>query len=95
MSKVAGHPSARSTSARLGDYFDNGSVQHLSHVILDLIRALPDSSALLLAGPTRRDGGKRGSTIGGAMALVGPRRVPTRLPQPRQCLPFAVVACGV
>ncbi|WP_018909473.1 hypothetical protein [Salinispora arenicola] len=34
----AGHPSARSTSARLGDYFDNDSVQHLSHVILDLLQ---------------------------------------------------------
>jgi hypothetical protein len=31
-----GNPSARLTSARSGDYFDNGSVQHLSHVILDL-----------------------------------------------------------
>jgi hypothetical protein len=32
----AGNPSARLTSARPGDYFDNGSIQHLSHVILDM-----------------------------------------------------------
>jgi len=31
-----GNASARLTSARSGDYFDNASVQHLSHVILDL-----------------------------------------------------------
>jgi hypothetical protein len=32
----AGNASARLTTARPGDYFDNGSVQHLSHNILDL-----------------------------------------------------------
>jgi hypothetical protein len=32
----AGNPSARLTTARPGDYFDNGGVQHLSHVILDM-----------------------------------------------------------
>jgi hypothetical protein len=32
----AGSPSAVLTSARPGDYFDNGSVMHLSHVIEDL-----------------------------------------------------------
>jgi hypothetical protein len=31
-----GNASARLTSARPGDYFANGSIQHLSHVILDL-----------------------------------------------------------
>jgi hypothetical protein len=31
-----GDASARLTTARSGDYFDDGSVQHLSHVILDL-----------------------------------------------------------
>ena len=31
-----GNSSARLTNARAGDYFDNGSVQHLSHVIQDL-----------------------------------------------------------
>lgn len=32
----AGSPSAHGTSALPGSYFDNGAVQHLSHVILDL-----------------------------------------------------------
>jgi hypothetical protein len=32
----AGNGSAHLTSARAGDYFDNGSIQHLSHVIQDL-----------------------------------------------------------
>jgi hypothetical protein len=31
-----GNASARRTTARAGDYFDNGSIQHLSHNILDL-----------------------------------------------------------
>ena len=34
----AGNPSARLTTAARGDYFDNGSVQHLSHVILDMVQ---------------------------------------------------------
>lgn len=34
----AGTDAARLTSARPGDYFDNGSVQHLSHVILDMLQ---------------------------------------------------------
>jgi hypothetical protein len=38
----AGNPSARVTSARPGDYFDLGSVQHLSHVILDLVAFYAD-----------------------------------------------------
>jgi hypothetical protein len=32
----AGNESARMTTARHGDYFDNGSIQHLSHIIEDL-----------------------------------------------------------
>jgi hypothetical protein len=32
----AGNASSRLTTAVPGDYFDNGSIQHLSHVILDL-----------------------------------------------------------
>jgi hypothetical protein len=32
----AGNASARLTTARRGDYFDTGSIQHLSHVIQDL-----------------------------------------------------------
>ena len=34
----AGNASAHLTTAAPGDYFDNGSVQHLSHVILDMIQ---------------------------------------------------------
>jgi hypothetical protein len=33
-----GNASARLTTAVGGDYFDNGSIQHLSHVILDLVQ---------------------------------------------------------
>jgi hypothetical protein len=34
----AGTPAARQTTAAQGDYFDNGSIQHLSHVILDMLQ---------------------------------------------------------
>lgn len=34
----AGNSSARFTTAVAGDYFDNGSLQHLSHVILDMLQ---------------------------------------------------------
>jgi hypothetical protein len=34
----AGNRSARLTTARPGDYFDTGTIQHLSHVILDLLQ---------------------------------------------------------
>ncbi len=34
----AGTGAARLTTAAQGDYFDNGSVQHLSHVILDMLQ---------------------------------------------------------
>jgi hypothetical protein len=42
----AGNSSARLTTARAGDYFDNGAIQHLSHVIQDLAQfyALPSST---------------------------------------------------
>jgi hypothetical protein len=33
-----GSPAARFTTAVPGDYFDNGSIQHLSHVLLDLLQ---------------------------------------------------------
>jgi hypothetical protein len=36
ITSFAGSPSARLTSARPGDYFDNGSIVHLSHLIEDL-----------------------------------------------------------
>ena len=34
----AGNSSAHLTTAHAGDYFDNGSIQHLSHVILDMLQ---------------------------------------------------------
>ena len=34
----AGTSAARLTTAVAGDYFDNGSIQHLSHVILDMLQ---------------------------------------------------------
>lgn len=34
----AGNSSARLTTAQRGSYFDNGSIQHLSHVILDMLQ---------------------------------------------------------
>ncbi len=34
----AGNSSAHLTTAKTGDYFDNGSMQHLSHVILDMLQ---------------------------------------------------------
>ena len=42
----AGNSSARLTTAKAGDYFDNGSIQHLSHVIEDLAQfyALPSAA---------------------------------------------------
>jgi hypothetical protein len=42
----AGNASARLTTARPGDYFDHGSIQHLSHVIEDLAQfyALPSAT---------------------------------------------------
>ncbi len=41
-----GNPSARLTTARPGDYFDNGAIMHLSHVIEDLVSfyARPDET---------------------------------------------------
>jgi hypothetical protein len=42
----AGNSSARLTTAKAGDYFDNGSIQHLSHDIEDLAQfyALPSAA---------------------------------------------------
>jgi hypothetical protein len=41
----AGNSSARLTTAKAGDYFDNGSIQHLSHVIEDLAQFYKPPSA--------------------------------------------------
>ncbi|MGE5291311.1 MAG: hypothetical protein ACM3ML_29740 [Micromonosporaceae bacterium] len=47
----AGNSSARLTTARRGDYFDNGSIQHLSHDILDMLQFYD------MATPTSPPGG--------------------------------------
>jgi hypothetical protein len=41
----AGNESARLTTAAPGDYFDHGAVQHLSHVILDMLQFFDMASA--------------------------------------------------
>ncbi len=41
----AGNSSARFTTAVPGDYFDHGAVQHLSHVILDMLQFFDMASA--------------------------------------------------
>jgi len=41
----AGNSSAHVTTAKAGDYFDNGSIQHLSHVIEDLAQFYAEPSA--------------------------------------------------
>jgi hypothetical protein len=49
----AGHPSARFSDAVAGDYFDHGSIQHLSHDILDLLQYYDMDTATSAPG---RDG---------------------------------------
>jgi hypothetical protein len=41
----AGNSSAHLTTAKAGDYFDNGSIQHLSHVIEDLAQFYQEPTA--------------------------------------------------
>jgi len=41
----AGNSSSHLTTAKAGDYFDNGSIQHLSHVIEDLAQFYAEPSA--------------------------------------------------
>ena len=46
----AGNSSAHLTTARAGDYFDNGSVQHLSHVVLDMLQYYDMASPAVAPG---------------------------------------------
>jgi hypothetical protein len=46
----AGNPSARLTTAVAGDYFANGSIQHLSHVLLDMLQFFDMDSATATPG---------------------------------------------
>jgi hypothetical protein len=45
-----GNNSARFTTAAAGDYFDNGSIQHLSHVVLDMLQFYDMDSATAAPG---------------------------------------------
>lgn len=47
----AGDSPAKLTTASPGDYFDNGSIQHLSHVILDMLQFFD------MTGPAAKPGG--------------------------------------
>jgi hypothetical protein len=70
-----GNSTARSTTAAPGSYFDNGSIQHLSHDILDMFHALASGNADLFTdggGPAfvptqdrgRDDAGRTAQGIG-------------------------------
>ena len=54
----AGNSSARLTTARPGDYFDNGSVQHLSHVVLDMLQFFDMASPSAVPGAAGPSTGK-------------------------------------
>lgn len=47
----AGNTSAQLTTAVAGDYFDNGSIQHLSHNIIDILQWFNMSTPTSPAGP--------------------------------------------
>jgi hypothetical protein len=49
----AGNPSAHLTTAVSGDYFDNGAIQHLSHLIMDMLQFFAMKTA---TAPPREDG---------------------------------------
>ena len=57
-----GNASARLTTAWSGDYFDNASIQHLSHVILDLEQFYLDPSTASEAPDDRAYPGRFGGT---------------------------------
>jgi hypothetical protein len=61
----AGNSSAKLTNAAAGDYFDNGSIQHLAHDILDLLQWFEMNTAAV--GPTA---GRTGHRIGHQAALL-------------------------
>ncbi len=47
----AGNSSAHLTTAARGDYFDHGSIQHLSHIILDMLQFFAMESSASEPGP--------------------------------------------
>jgi hypothetical protein len=50
----AGNPSAHLTTAASGDYFDNGAIQHLSHLILDMLQFFAMKNATAQPGSDGR-----------------------------------------
>jgi hypothetical protein len=50
----AGNPSAHLTTAASGDYFDNGSVQHLSHLLMDMLQFFAMKNATAQPEPDGR-----------------------------------------
>ena len=73
-----GNPSARLTTARAGDYFDNAAVMHLSHVIEDLAQfyAQPDEpftervQYMFRSNPIPSTGNRDQFTNGGGPAIL-------------------------
>jgi len=61
----AGNSSAKFTNAAAGDYFDNGSIQHLAHDILDMLQWFEMNTPAV--GPTA---GQTGHRIGHQAALL-------------------------
>ena len=50
----AGNSSARLTTAASGDYFDNGAIQHLSHLIMDMLQFFAMKTATAQPGQDGR-----------------------------------------
>jgi hypothetical protein len=50
----AGDSSAHLTTAVSGDYFDNGAIQHLSHLIMDMLQFFAMKNATAQPGPDGR-----------------------------------------
>ncbi len=73
-----GNRSARLTTARRGDYFDHGSIQHLSHVIQDLEQFyerpgetyMRREAEMFSADPVPRGGNQDPYTNGGGPAFI-------------------------
>jgi hypothetical protein len=71
----AGNASAVLTSAHPGDYFDNGSILHLSHVTLDLDQFYAEpfverAQLMFRSNPTPAHGGADQFTDGGGPAFI-------------------------
>ena len=104
----AGNASARLTTAKAGDYFDNGSIQHLSHVIEDLAqfstprRLRPEGRAVhravqYMSGPTRSRPSAiptSSATAAGRATSPTPSRASTTRPTTRRTLTRSTASTG-